>query len=171
MRDRGRNGFPIVGIERAQIDHLDARLRARARLLRRLKRPWHHRAVGDDRDVVARTHNLGFAERNHVIRPGIRRAAEGLAIEPLVLEKQHRIVAADRGAQQAVGVESVGWENHADAGSVGEDALAALRVVDRAAGEIAADGDADHGRREKPLFERQRISGSSLRSWCIAGQM
>ena len=50
-----------------------------------------------------------------------------------------------------------------------EDALAALRVIDRAAGEIAADGDADHRGREKSLFERQRISGNSLRS-CMHGR-
>ena len=60
------------------------------------------------RQVVAGLHNLGLAERDHVIRAGIRRAAEGLAIEPLVLEEQDWIIATDRGAQQAVSIQRVG---------------------------------------------------------------
>ena len=64
-----------------------------------------------------------------------------------MFEKQHRIVAADGGAQQAVGVEGVRRKDDAQAGDVGEDALAGLRVIDGAAGEIAADGHANHRRR------------------------
>ena len=54
---------------------------------------------------------------------------------------------------------------------MGEDALAALRVIDGAAGEISADGDANHTGQENPLFERQRMTGSSSRICIIAGQM
>ena len=88
-----------------------------------------------------------------------------------MLEEEHGIVAADGGAQQAVGVESVGGKDDAQAGGVGEDAFAGLRVIDGAAGEIAADGHADDGGHGEPPLERQRMSGSSLRSWCMAGQM
>ena len=107
--------------------------------LRRLQRARHHRAVSDDRQVVAGPHDLGLAERNHVVRSGIGRAAKGLAIKPLVLQEQHRIVAANRRAQQAVGVERIRRQHHPHARRVGEDAFAALRVIDGAAGEIAAD--------------------------------
>ena len=48
-----------------------------------------------------------FALPNGIMKfgPGIRRLVVRLAVEVLVLEEDHRIVAADRGAQQAVGVE------------------------------------------------------------------
>ena len=64
-------------------------------------------AVGDDGEVLAGAHDLGLAEGDGVIGAGIGAAAEGLAIEALVLEEEHGVVAADGGAQQAVGVERV----------------------------------------------------------------
>ena len=105
----------------------------------------------------------GLAERNGVVRAGIRGASEGLAIEPLVLEEEHRIVAADGGAQQAARVLRVGRKDHVHAGGVGEDAFAALGVIDGAAGEIASDGDADHRRTGEravgaPADQRQLIA-------------
>ena len=62
----------------------------------------------------------------------------------LVLEEQHGIIGADRGTQQAAYVERSGRHHHAQAGNVREDHFAALAVIDRAAGEIAADRDANH---------------------------
>ena len=64
----------------------------------------------------------------------------------LVLEEQHRIVAADRGAQQARGVLGVRRECDADARAVREDALARLAVIRCAAAQIAADRHADDDR-------------------------
>ena len=61
-----------------------------------------------------------------------------------MLEEQDRVVAADRGAQQAGGVLRVRRKHDAQPGDVREDALAALRVIDGAAGEVSADGDANH---------------------------
>src|ERR1700691_5253736 len=91
-------------------------------------------------------HNLRLAERNHVIGPGIRRAAVGLAIEALVFEKQDGIVAANGGAQQSGGIERVRGKYYAQPGNMREHALAALRVIDRASGKISADGHANHNR-------------------------
>ncbi len=47
----------------------------------------HDRPVSNHGQIGSRLHHLGFAERHHVIRPRIRRAPVGLAIEPLVLEE------------------------------------------------------------------------------------
>ena len=105
-------------------------------------------------------HYFGLAERHHVVRAGIRRAAVGLAIEPLVFEEKDGIVAADGGAQQAGGVERVRWKHHPQPGNVGKDTLAALRVIDGSAGKVAANGHAnDAGRGERvvraPADQRQ----------------
>ena len=64
-----------------------------------------------------------------------------------MLEEEDWVVAADGGAKEAEGVEGVGRHDDADAGGVGKDGFAGLGVVDGAAGEIAADGDADDERR------------------------
>src|ERR1039458_4673415 len=89
-------------------------------------------------------HDLRLAERDHVIGAGISGAAEGFAVQALVLEKQHWVVAADGGAQQSGGILRVRWENDAEAGDVRKDTLAALRMVDGAAGQVSADRDANH---------------------------
>ena len=73
--------------------------------LRRDQGTLHHRTVGHDRKVGSLANHLGLAERNHEIRSRIRRLVVGLAVEVLVLEKEHGIVAADGGPQEAVGVE------------------------------------------------------------------
>ena len=132
-------------------------------LLHRLQRARHDSAVGDHGQIGSRVHDLGLAERNHVIRSGIRGAAIGFAIQTLVLEKQHRIVAANRRAQQAGGIKRIRRKHHAQAGNVREDALAALRVINRAAGQVSADRDANHaGRRERivrpPAHHRQLVA-------------
>ena len=80
----------------------------------------HQRAVGDDGEVAAFAHHARLAERNREIRARIRRAVVGLAIELLVFEEQHRIVAADGRAQQAAGVERIRRHHHAQARDVRE---------------------------------------------------
>ena len=42
-----------------------------------------------------------LAERDHEVFAGVLALVVGLAVQVLVLEEQHRVVAADRGAQQA----------------------------------------------------------------------
>ena len=63
-----------------------------------------------------------------------------------MLEKEHRVVAADRSAQQARRVDRVGRIDDADARAVREDALARLRVIGRAAAQVAANRHADDDR-------------------------
>ena len=66
-----------------------------------------------------------------------------------MLEEQHRIVAADRRAQQTRRVLRVRRIRDAEAGAVREDALARLAVVRCAAAQVAADRHAnDHRARE-----------------------
>ena len=93
--------------------------------------------------VGAFAHHARFAERNCEIRAGILRAIVGLAVEMLVLEEQHGIVGANGGAQQSADIERGGRHHHAQAGDVREDNFAALAVINGAAGEISADGNAN----------------------------
>ena len=129
------------------------------RLLRRQQRALHERAPGDDDDVGALAADGGLAERHHVVGAGVLALVVGLAVEVLVLEEEHRVVAADRRAQQAGGVLRVRREHDADAGAVREDALAGLAVVRRAAAQVAADR-----RRGSPSGTRRRCSSGSAAS-------
>ena len=104
-------------------------------------------------------------------RPGKGSSTYALAEEVLVLEEEHRILAGKCGAQQARDVAGAGREDHDEARDVGEDRLAALRVPDRPAGDVAADRAAQHHRHDEGPVERQRVVAASERICCIAGQM
>ncbi len=58
-------------------------------------------AVGDHGEVLAGADDLRLAEGDGVVGAGIDGAAEGLAVEALVFEEEHGVVAADGGAEQA----------------------------------------------------------------------
>src|SRR4051812_7814605 len=93
--------------------------------------------------------DLRFAERNHVIRSGVRRSPIAFAIEPLVLKKHHRIIATNGCSQETRSIERIRRKDYPHAGSVGKDALPTLRVINGAAGKISTDGYAnDAWRRE-----------------------
>ena len=170
--DGRADGLPIVGREGAQVDHLDADVGVLPLHLHgSLQSFLDHRAVGHDGEAVAGLDDFGAAERDGEVRAGMRRAIVRLAIQALVLEEQNRIVAADGGAQQAAGIQRVRRHHHAQAGDVRELHLAALAVIDGAAVQIAADGDAQHDGAEKPPLERQRMVASSSRICIMAGQM
>ena len=77
----------------------------------------------------------------------------GLPVEVLVLAEQHRVVAADRRAQQPGRVLRVRREDDADARRVREDRDARLAVIRRAAAQVAADRHADH-HRARPVVAR-----------------
>ena len=117
----------------------------------------HQRAISDDADVGAFAHHARLAKRNGEIGAGIRRAIVRLAVEMLVLEEHHRIVAADGGAQQAAEIQRGRRHHHAQTRAMRENHFAALAVIDPAAGQIAADGSANHHRR----FEMRRWSASA----------
>ena len=80
-----------------------------------------------------------------------------------MLQKHYWIIAADGRAQEAIGIERIGWKHHPHSGGMSEDALAALGVVDGAASEVSPDGDADDRRAGKtavgaPADERQLVA-------------
>ena len=101
----------------------------------------HQRPPGDQGHVRARPHQARPPERHRVVGPGVGLLGVGLPVEVLVLEEQHRVLAAD--APCAAG-RPRRWRtlgmHHAQPGTVGEDALAALAVVGRAALQVAAVG-------------------------------
>ena len=74
--------------------------------------------------------HLGRAERHRVVR--VRHVAPDGAVHLLVLEEQHRVVVADRRAEQAPGVGRGRGDDHLQARDVGEERLHRLRVVQRA---------------------------------------
>ena len=112
----------------------------------------HHRAVGDDADVAALFYDAGLAERNRKIGPGMLRAVVRLAVEMLVLEEHHRVVAADGCAQKTRDVQRRGRHHHTQARAVRKYRFAALAVIHPPAGQVAADGHAnDHRRFERPI--------------------
>ena len=152
------DAVPVVGHDGAKVDHhrADAVLLG---LLRREQGSLHQRAIGEDDDIGAFAADRGLAERDHVLGARILALVVGLAVQVLVLEEQHRIVAADRGAEQARSVLRVRREHDADAGAVREDALAGLAVIRRAAAQVSADR-----RRGRPSGTRTRCSSDSASS-------
>ena len=67
-------------------------------------REVHGRAPGHDGDGVASRHVRAAAEGQQPVGRGVRVAVVPLAIEVLVLEEQHRILVAERGAEEPDGV-------------------------------------------------------------------
>ena len=74
----------------------------------RVQGALYERAARDDGQVAPLPHHLGLAEGDHVVGAGVGTLVVDLAVQVLVFQEHDRIVAADRGAQQAVGVERVG---------------------------------------------------------------
>ena len=89
------------GRKRAKIDHLGVDA-LRHQLLRRFERDPDADRVTDDGHVLARADDPRLADRQHVIVE--LRHVEMLAVEQLVLEEHDRVVGADRGLEQALGV-------------------------------------------------------------------
>ena len=123
-------------------------------LLRGEQRPLHERAPGEDHDVAAVPRDAppcrtASCSRGRDTAPLLY----GLAVQVLVLEEQHRVVAADRRAQQPGRVLRVRRERDADARRVREDRDARLAVIRRAAAQVAADRHADH-HRTRPVVAR-----------------
>src|SRR2546423_8009993 len=134
--------LPVVGRERAQINHFGVDALLLLRVLRGDERALDERAVGDDGQVSALADCPGLREGDHKIVAGVGTLVIGLAVEVLVFEEEDGVVAAYRRAQQAVRVERVRGVDDTQARYVREERVARLRVVDRAALKIPADGAA-----------------------------
>src|SRR5579871_56787 len=140
------NRLPIERIQGTQIDQFDVDAVLALEFLCRLQCPRDHGTVSQHGQVGAGLNDSRLAERDHEIRPRVYGAAIGLAVEALVLEKEHGIVAADGGAEQARSIQCVRRKHDTQSGDMRENAFSALRVIDGPAGEISADGDANHRR-------------------------
>ena len=146
LADGPSNRLPVIRTKRAQVDDLGLDAKLALRLLRGLQCSRDQRSIGDDGQVLTPAHHLRLAERNRVIRTGIYRTSERLAIKPLVLEKEHGVIAADGGSQEAGRVKRIRRHDNADARGMREDAFATLRVVNRSTRQVAADGDPNNHR-------------------------
>src|SRR2546428_11699276 len=125
---------PVVRHDRPQVEHRDAEM-ILLRLLAGQDRSLHERAPRDDEDVIAFAAQARLAERDHEVFAGVLTFVVRLPVEVLVLEEQHRVVAANRRAQQAGRIDRVRRVHDANARAVREDALARLAVIRAAAAE------------------------------------
>ena len=143
---------PVEWHQRAQVDDAHADVLPLG-LLRREERALDERAPGNHGDVATLAANRGAREGNRVIGPGIGALVVGLAVQVLVLEEQHRIVAADGRAEQTRRIERIGRIDNPQARAVGEDALARLRVI-----RAPRRADSRRSARESPSGTRTRCS-------------
>ena len=86
--------------------------------------------------------DLGLAERDRVV--GVGDVAADGSIHLLVLEEEHRVLVADRRAEQAAGVVRRGRHDHLEPRHVGEERLDRLRVIERAVDAAAVRGADRH---------------------------
>ena len=108
----------VLGVERpegARVDDLD-RDALLGELLGDLERPVEHAHVGDDRDVGALATDHRLAERDQEVRIVRHLALHG--VERLALDEDDRIVVADGGLEQALGVGRRRRPHHLEPGHV-----------------------------------------------------
>ena len=120
--------FSSSGHVRARIDDLGAH----ANLLehrRRAQRRLHHAAQRDERDVRAFALHVGDAERNHVVL--VRNRTLHLLVADLVLEDDDRVVVANSGLEQALGVVRRRRHHDLQARNVTAPRMQRLRVLRR----------------------------------------
>ena len=104
--------------DRAQVDDVE-RDAVLGQLVGGLHRDEHHLAERDDRAVLALALELGLAERDDVLV--VRHFALGV-VEHLAFEEAHRVVVADGGLEQSLGVVRRAGRDHLEAGDVREPA-------------------------------------------------
>ena len=112
LRDLTQDRLRVERHERAHVD--DRRVDAVLLLqdLGRLERARHHERERADRDVFALAHDVRLTERHDVL--AVRHLALS-RVERLLLEKQDRVVVADRGRHHPL---HVGRERRRSAGSL-----------------------------------------------------
>ncbi len=135
---RRDDGIEVEWPEAAQVDDFGVD----AAFLRGRVGDMHHRAVGDDRERVARPIDGCRIERHRVVpvrdlaermlRPRCHRpvvvAVKWAVVEPLGLKEDHRVVAFDGRDQQALGVIGIRRHHRAQAADVGEEGFRTLAV-------------------------------------------
>src|SRR2546429_6591 len=132
------------------------------------QRALRHRAVRHDGQVTSLAHALRLAERDHEVGARVGRLVVRLAVQVFVFQKQHGVVAPDRGPQQAVRVECGAGADHAQPRHGREDHGARLRVIDRPAFQVSAVGHSnDRGTAEgvvrAPAQRRQLVAELMIR--------
>ena len=103
----------------------------------------HHESISYYADILPFYFNVRLAYRDGVVTIGDLATHE--AICALVLEEDDRVVVADGGLEQALGVVWSGGGDDLESRGVGEEGLDALRVVERSAN-AAALGSSEHHR-------------------------
>ena len=101
---RRRDQVTVPRHEGPEVDDLELAAELGLHPLGGDERLLDHRAPGHHREVAAGPPDRAPAERDHVLGRRVRVARVRLAQEVLVLEEQHRVLAAERGAQQPDGV-------------------------------------------------------------------
>ena len=101
--DGGKHGLFIVGQEGAQINDLQ-RNPFLSQLFRGFERGPHHGAIRNHSDVSPLARDPSLADGHGVIALG--HFVLDTAVEEFVLEVEHRVVVADGGLDQSLGVVS-----------------------------------------------------------------
>ena len=102
----------------------------------------YQRAVSDEAGIAALANDASFAERNGEVLARIWRAIIGLPVKVFVFEEEHRIVAANRGAQQSAKIERRGGHHR-------EQYFAGLAMINSTTSKVAPNRGANHHGRGK----------------------
>src|SRR3954469_6274212 len=140
----GKDRLRVERSQAPQVQHLDVLVQ----LLRGGERQPHRGPIGDDGHLAALADHVSLPQRDGVLALG--NLSANAAVEALVLEEAHGIGVADRADQQALRVGGRGRRHHLQARNLKEPGLRVLGV-ERAAGEAAARGQADHHRHRHSL--------------------
>ena len=123
--NRASDGVDVQGGHGPRIDQLDGNA-VLGQLFASLKRLVDHQGEGDHSHVAAFADHRGFAELDLVILFGDR-AFDGERLA--VFEEEHRVVAAQRPLEQALGVVRGRGQEHAEAGEMGIHRIVVAGVV------------------------------------------
>ena len=145
LLDQVGDAIPVIRHDGPQVEHRNADA-VLFRLLCGENRTLHQRTPRQHDNVGAVATERALAKRDHVVGARIYTLVVRLAIQVLVLEEHHRVVAPYRRAQQSRRVHCIRREHDANTGRMREDRDAGLAVIRRAAAQVAADRDADDDR-------------------------
>ena len=126
LGQRSQHRFAVERAQCAQIEHLGFDPLTRQGFSG-FEREADADRIGHDRHVLAFAHNPGLADRQDMIVQFGQ--FEVAAIDQFVFQEDHRIVAADRGLKQALGVRSIVRRDHDQAGDAGVPRTVVLAVL------------------------------------------